>query len=177
MMSAQTPTADILPSWLRDNLVKCCFKTSPGTARMVGLPGAAQIAGDTPGRFFADLGDGHTQELQAYYLSRDDLLAMAKHAGGHAPSGDKPRPRLEPDAIKACQIARDELGGLFIINDIAAKAGPKKEGGLSQYWLKKWAKEAEARGWLTYVGGDDSSGRRMTDELLQTLAESENVEM
>lgn len=165
---AQVPKWDILPSTIKGNLTTTLvFRCRDAAmARTCGIAEAAHINPDLKGRYWVDYGEGNT-EIQGYWIEPTLLQGAAKGVGWKAL--DKPQgPRLNAEERLACEIARDELGGRFVINKIVE--GSKARGrALSQRRLVKLGQDWQTRGWLAYYDGDKAKGRYMTPELLDLL--------
>ncbi len=142
-LAGQSANWEILPTRVRDQLsTKIVFRMdSRAAAATCGAPGAETISPATPGRFWCMTG-GQRHLLQGYYIETERLKQYARCAAARAPGPrDLPDP-LTPAQRRACELARDQLGGAFTINRLVELAG------VPQRQLKKWSALWQARGWL-----------------------------
>lgn len=171
VLATQSPRAEIVNSNLKAAMnTRIAFRTASRTDSRVILdrPDAASISRRTPGRCVAVLGDG-LERLQGYHVT-DDVLASLQ--GAHSASEDHGDGLLSEKERWVLNIARYDLAGVFAVDAIYDRTGPKSEGGVSYRWLKETAKKWEARGWLASDPANPTSPRVLTDVLRDVLTEA-----
>lgn len=149
-----------LPRVLNVNLAsRLAFRVLDESASRAALqsPGAEKISPANPGRMLAKL-DGSPEQIQGFYLSDDDLLAITRGLSDSAPG-----PTLLSDVERNLLIwAAAENGGALSLADIHAHAdlGPRD--------ARRLACKLEARGWL--IKDPTADNRRVLTEQGRALA-------
>jgi len=146
-----------LPRLVNVNLTtRLVFRvTDRSAADTAGCIGAQDIARDKPGRMLAKL-DGAPQEVQAYYLSDDQLATIARTVSQNTNASGLVLSDFERDLVK---FAWYQLGGGFVVNKLAEQFH-KGKGSLADL-AGMW----EARGWLTPQAARNDP-RKVTNTLL-----------
>lgn len=155
-IASQHSRFDLLPRTVGLNLAsRLVFRVQDASAaNLAGCPGAHEIARSCPGRFIANL-DGDNQQLQAYHVSDEQLLAITSGLG--TPAG-----KISADEAQLVRYAVDELNGGFIVNKLASRFA----GQWTNHRIRTVAERWEQRGWLT-TPASVVEPRRVTPALLE----------
>lgn len=171
VVATQSPRSEIVNGNLKAAMnTRLAFRTASRTDSRVILdrPDAASISRRTPGRLVW-AHDGRVERLQGYYVT-DDVLAGLQ---GAQDASESVSDHVLSDAERwVASIARWDLGGVFAIDAIYERTGPKSEGGVSYRWLKETAKRWERAGWLASDPANPTSPRVLTDVLRDVLTET-----
>jgi DNA segregation ATPase FtsK/SpoIIIE-like protein len=162
ILSATNPKAEVMNTSLRNACTsRIAFRCNEASQSRTILDrsGAEHIPPATKGRFLARLPDqASLQELQAFYVPDEMLLAVARQVAGGAIFHSA----LSAEIANLVRWAIAENNGYLSLADIQAQAG------LGQKEARRLAEEWERRGWLEK---DKQAGnkRRVTDELERVL--------
>ena len=163
ILSTQNPKAEVLNTLIRGNLsTRIAFRvpTSQHSRTILGMSGAENLPRTIKGRLLARLGDRGLAELQGFYLSETEIIAIAERAGA------SPFPTLTPLEQALVRHALANLDGNFPIDHLYRDF----KGQISRRQLVKLASNWEKRGWLAAPFSPTES-RKVTPALVRLLGE------
>ena len=157
-IASQHSRFDLLPRSIALNLgSRLVFRVQDAAAaHLAGGPGAHEIARNCPGRFIANL-DGKAEQMQAYHVSDEDLLAITSEMRGADGA-------VSAEEAALVRYAVAELGGGFVVNKLAARFA----GQWTHHRIRTLAELWERRGWLT-TPASVVEPRRVTPALMQMV--------
>ncbi len=153
-----------LPRVVNVNLgTRLVFRVADADAALrSGCPGAQSIPRTIPGRMLAKL-NAEPVAMQGYFLSEEELLAIARGVDGDAARSARQASLTERE--RQIAIVAMTNRGEFNIGDIARAVGESTKD------ITALAKEWEERGWLTPVqrSGKGNKPRQVTDILVELV--------